>query len=138
MLISEKLFGLPELQLLRSEKKDGELHLWGRSSLKTGLCPASMEQSSKVLEKRERIVRDLPILGLRVYLHLESRKFSRPSGGCFWEQFSFIRSKSRMTSRYEEYLYDSCRGADIHYVASREGLGDDTVSQIFHLHAKKN
>lgn len=83
-------------------------------------------------------MRDLPILGMQVHLHLESRKFARPSGGSFWERFSFIRSNSRMTSRYEEYLYDCCKGADIHYVASREGLGDDTVSQVFHLHAKKN
>lgn len=138
MLISEELFGLSDFQLLRSEKRSGELHLWGCSSLETAACPTTFESSSKVLEKRERIVRDLPILGMRVYLHLLSRKFRRPSGGSFWERFSFVRPNSRMTLRYEEYLYDSCRGADLHYVASREGLSDDTVSQYFHLYAKKN
>lgn len=138
MSIYEDILSLPEFVFHKSERKGKELHIWGSSSLVSGLCTKDMEICTQVLARRERVIRDLSISGMSVYLHMTSRKFKKPSGGSFWEHFSFVRRGASMSKRYEQYLFDCCKGGDIHYVAIQQGLSDDSVSQVFHMHAKKN
>ncbi|MCJ8336775.1 MAG: ISL3 family transposase [Epibacterium sp.] len=122
--------------LLKVEEKDNTFHIYGCSKLSESICPKTMEKTSQVYQKRERIIRDLPILGKAVYIHLTTRQF-KTSSGYFWEQFSFSRKRGRFTYRYEEYIFESCKGADISYVAKQQGLNHDTVSGIFHAYSKK-
>lgn len=134
----EKLLGYSDLIVHRILDDDDGYHIYGFSSLSEGLHPQSLSRSTQVVQKRERVFREQSLFGKRVYLHITVRKFKLSSGETFWESLSFVRGRSRMTRNYEQYLYESCIGVDMSYVAQKEGLDVNTVSSLFQMLSKKN
>lgn len=118
-------------------QQDGHWHLYGSSPLAEGISQSG-QRASRVVDRRERIIQDLPILGKQVYLHISVRKFALESGQRFWEQLSFAGAKSHCSRRLEAHIFQSCQGADMSYVARQLGLGQDTVTGIFQRYAQKN
>ena len=83
------------------------------------------------------VVREMSILGKKVILNIQVRKFKTASNTFFWEELSMVRVGSHFTKRYEQYIFDSCKGSDMSRIALQEGVSPDSVMDIYHLYAKK-
>ena len=80
----------------------------------------------------ERIIRDLSCFGKKVFLHLQTRQLNcKDCSEYFTEPFYFVDKGATQTNRYEEYIYQSCKGADFQSVSKNEDLDWHTVKRIF-------
>ncbi len=128
----EELLNLPEIIILKVENIANEIHIYSESALKVGFCPQGSEKIDVVKSYRERVIRDLPISGRKVYIHLKVRQFyCAEHHEYFYQSFSFVDSNAVFTNRYKENIYNSCKGVDIQYIANKEELSWDTVNDIF-------
>ena len=134
----EQLLGYLDLGVFQVRVLSDGFHVDCYSNLAQGLGPKTLEKSDVVICKRQRVVRELSILGKAVTLHIQVRKFKSASGTYFWEELSVVRPHSHFTKRYETFIFESCKGTDMTNVAQKEGLSVDSVMGIFHLYAKKN
>jgi len=132
MEILTKLMNLPEIEIVRVEIIENELHIYSNSSLNFGYCPLGGEMVSNTKSYHERVIRDLSICGKLVYIYLKVRQlYCKEHGEYFYQSFSFVEPNAVLTNRYKEYIYNSCKGVDIKYVATRENLSWDTVNDLF-------
>jgi transposase len=97
------------------------------------VCPTCDTPSAQPHDRHEREVRDLPWAGKRCALVLPVRRFKcercrRP----FTERFAAIAPLARYTRRYEQYLFEQCRGTTIQAVHRREGLGYKAVEGVYY------
>ncbi len=73
--IYEDLLNLSMLEVTQVGLTDHEVHLHCRSKLETQICPNCLKKSQLVNQVYERQVRDLDLIGRKVYLILEIRQF---------------------------------------------------------------
>ena len=96
------------------------------------VCPTCETLSAQLHDTQERWVRDLPWAGKRCTLVISARRFKcarcrRP----FTERVEAIAPRARYTRRYEQYVFEPCRGSTIQAVHRREGLGYKAVEGIY-------
>lgn len=137
-LFFEQLLGYPDLGVVNFHIEKDTITLDCISNLSQGIHIETMEKSDQVISTRQRTVREMPILGKKVVLHIQVRKFKSATGKYFWESLSMVRSGSHFTKRYEQFIFESCQGSDMTRIAHQEAIAVDTVMGIFHLYAKKN
>lgn len=128
----EALLGIPLLSITKVEIGEKVIRIHCESKLESGYCPCCLNPCSEVNQTHERELRDLPISGREVYLHLTSRQFiCEPCNRTFYEKFGFVNSYERMSIRYEKYIYNRCIGADLKYVSIQENLTWRRVNRLF-------
>lgn len=128
----EELLNLPELMVSHVSVSDRQVDIWCRSRLEAGICPHCLNQTKVVNQVQERHIQDLLISGRKVYLHLESRQWvCEHCDRHFYERYSFVEPKSRMTLRYEKYLYRRCIGVDLQYVVVQYDHSWSVINRIF-------
>jgi transposase len=127
----ESILDIRELEVLSVEKTPSIYNIYVRSQLGGGLCSKCGKACSKVKKTYTRVIKDLPISGKKVALHLEVRQLECDCGNYFTEQFEFVESNKKLTKRYASYIYSLCKGTDLQYVARREELSWRTVQKIF-------
>lgn len=91
LLCDEGLFQIyqsSDLFIHGAEYDDNVFHLYASSSLDYGICPYCGHVSESVHSKYFRTVQDLSILGRRVVLHLEVRKFFCHNQDCRRKTFA--------------------------------------------------
>ena len=137
-LFFEQLLGYPDLGVVNFRVQTNTIYLDCISNLSQGINTQTMEKSVKVIDTRQRVVREMSILGKKVVLNIQVRKFKNSSDNFFWEELSMIRMGSHFTKRYEQYIFNSCQGSDMSRIALQEKVGLDTIMGIYHLYAKKN
>ncbi len=82
---------------------DKEAHIYYESNHPRGFCPVCQKPSSEVMMYQERTVRDMALLGRKVYLHLKTRQFHcTDCNRYFNESFDFVEPSKTMTIRYEQ------------------------------------
>jgi transposase len=133
-----ELLGLTEFQITHFEIEDEKLHLKCDLYFEVAQCPRCHHVCEKVHQEKERRVRDLSLLGKRVYLYFSARRFKctycqRP----FTESLASTDARRRQTRRYEEFIYENCLRSDRKAVARQEHLSESTVQDIFLKWAKK-
>ena len=77
-----------EINILFADHDDGIFHLYGSSSLEYGRCPYCGRISRRVHSRYVRTIQDLSILGRRVVLYLEVRKFFCDNEDCRKKTFA--------------------------------------------------
>jgi transposase len=97
------------------------------------VCSTCDTVSAQLHDSKERWVRDVPWAGKRCALVLPARRFKcahcrRP----FTERLESVAPLARYTRRYEEYLFEQCRGTTIQAVHRREGLGYKAVEGVYY------
>lgn len=128
----EELLNLPELLVTHVSVDDRQIDIWCRSRLEAGICPNCLNQTHVVNQVQERKVQDLLISGRKVYLHLESRQWvCEHCDRHFYERYTFVEPQSRMTERYEKYVYRRCIGVDLQYVAVQYDHSWPVINRIF-------
>jgi len=79
---------------------------------------------------REQRYRDLPILGLKVYLVIDKYRVDCPSCGVKVEEFDFADTYSRYTKRFEAEVAKLCRSMTLKEVSEYFNLDWKTVKEI--------
>lgn len=134
----ELLLNLPKVRVLNFVLTDQEAHIYCESTSKEGLCPVCKRASSEVKMYQERTIRDMALLGRKVYLHLKVRQFHcEDCGRYFNELFDFVEPSKTMTIRYEEYIYFMADDICIHQVSIKEDIVWSTVQRIYAQYGDK-
>ena len=134
----EELLGLPQLQVNAVSITTKRIEIHCASKFKACHCPCCLEPTTKINQSYQPTVRDLPISGRRVYLHLTTYQFEcERCKRLFYEQFSFVERNQQLTTRYEHYIYKRCIGVEFQYVVVQEDLCWKTVDRIFGTYAER-
>jgi len=138
----EMLLGFTDLQVEAVEIQPARIIVRCQARFDQATCPLCLKKCNRIQQTQTRIVRDLPVFGKEVYLHLQTRQFHCPD--CqrfFYERFAFVEPNRTMTTRLEKYLYECCRHSCFQQVAARENVGWDTLQHLFsrwaHTHIKE-
>lgn len=136
--VFESILGIKEIQVDRVEWREQRLDIYCSSIFKEAICPHCLNKRQVINQTYERQVRDLPITGKEVYLHLQQRQFYCPDCDRYFnESFSFFDPGRTMTRRYERYVYECCKASTILKVSVQENLVWQTVNEICQRGARK-
>lgn len=114
------------------------LHLFCTHRHKVALCPRCQTPSILGHDMKERCVRDLDLLGQRVFLHFPARRFDcERCGRPFTEALPSVDAHRRQTRRFEQYIYERCLRSDRKQIAEQAWLHQATVQDIFKRWAKQ-
>ena len=134
----ELLLNLPKVKVLDCSISDKVAHIYCESTYSAGLCPVCQKSTSKVIMYQERTVRDMALLGRKVYLHLKTPQFHcKDCNRYFNESFDFVEPSKTMTNRYEQYIYLMADGICISQGCVKEDIVWSTVNAIYQKYADK-
>lgn len=137
--IYEKLLGISTLEVNRVELSTNRVDIYCQSKLNNGICPNCLKQCSEVNQSYTRVIRDLDLLGRKVYLHLEVRQFHcEDCDRYFSERFEFVRKNSIVTKRQEKWIFEICKKQTIKEVGSLLDMGVHQVEKIFYIYGQKH
>lgn len=126
------LFGLQGFKVLEIEIKEKEVVVLVESELEVGVCPHCGKVSNKRHDYYWTKVRDLPVSGKKVFLHLKRIRLYCPK--CkrpFLMPVDLCGKKKSYTWRYGEKVYSQILYSTIKDVAREEGLSYGQVARIF-------
>jgi transposase len=87
---------------------------------------------------QERTLRDMSLLGRKVYLHLKTRQFHcQACRRYFNESFEFVEPSKTMTIRYEKYIYFMIEDICTSQVSIKEDITWATANAIHKKYATK-
>jgi transposase len=113
------LLNLPHIEVTDFSMTDTEAHIHCKSLLDGGYCALCLSKTSSVTMYQERMIRDMPLLGRIVYLHLKTRQFHcQDCYRYFNEGFDFVEPSKNLTIRYETYLYKMSENISIPHCSS--------------------
>ena len=118
--------------------KDTEVHIHCESLIDNVFCPLYLSKTNSVTMYQERCIQDMPLLGRKIYLHLETRQFHcQDCNRYFNERFYFIKSSKNLTIYYETYLCEMSEHICISDVSVKEDIAWATVNEIHQRYGKK-
>ena len=102
------------LRIINYEYVNDTLFIYLERRIKSGTCPSCNKKSTSIHSMYTRTVKDLPIQGYKVILNIITKVFFCKNKNCsvntFSEQFDFIESHARMTTRLKDKILDSSKG----------------------------
>ncbi len=102
------------------------------------LCPKCSQPSATLVDIKPKVYRDLDLANRTCYIEIDQRRFECRCCFCtFTESLSFAASHRHYTSRFEQAVYECCRETTATFTASKFGISDKTVTEIYHMVAKR-
>lgn len=137
--IYAKLLGISTLEVSLVELSEIRVDIYCQSKLNEGICPNCMKPCSEVNQSYTRIIRDLDLLGRKVFLHLEVRQFHcKDCDRYFSEKFEFVRKNSIVTKRQEKWIFEMCKKQTIKEVGALLDMGSHQVENIYYLYGESH
>lgn len=134
----ELLLNLPTLRVRDCSITEKETHIYCESVLESGYCPVCLKASKEVKMYQQREVRDLSLLGRKVYLHLRTRQFHCLNCKRYFnERYDFVAPNKTLTTRFEHYLYKMSEHICLTQVSVKEDVCWPTVNEIHARYAQK-
>lgn len=128
----DMLLNLPNLTVESCTQEKQQALLKLRFLDETGTCPHCQNPSAQLHQNRPVLIRDLPISGRAVDLHIPRRQFyCSVCQRYFTERLSFVDWERRYTQRYEAAIYQRVQTTSIEQVSREEELSWDQVQGIF-------
>jgi transposase len=129
--------GLPGFRVTQQRVESERYDIWVEPTATGAVCPRCGQPSMAYHDGYERTVRDLPILGRPVYLHILQRRFKCFScGKPFNEPADVVDWQQRQTRRYQHYLTFQCRGSSIQDVSRKHHIGYRVVERLLYRQAQ--
>src|SRR2546427_557386 len=91
---------------------------------------AESKQQRRLIDSRERAVRDLPWSVFQATVHIEVYRVKCPECGVRIEKVPPLPSKTPFSKRFEDAVGQACESASARQVARRMGLSESTVRAI--------
>lgn len=134
----ETLLGFSVLEVTKVDLGEHQVDIYCQSKINGGICPSCLKIREKVNQSYTRIIRDLDLLGRKVYLHLEVRQFKcEACDNYFSEHFEFVDKNGKVTKRQEKWIFEMCQKQSIKQVAALIGMGSHQVENIFYKYTNK-
>lgn len=125
-----KLFELEDMILDDLHSTSGELHIFFSMKRRPHPCPQCRTLTEQVHDYRVSLIKDLPVMGKKTFLHYRKRRYHCPCcNKHFYESFPILPKHCRITTRlafYSIHLLGSRQSASS--VASLLGI---SVSSVF-------
>ncbi len=87
---------------------------------------------------QERTIRDMALLGRKVFLHLKTRQFHcNDCSRYFNESFNFVDKNGTMTIRYEQYLFFMLENICLSDMCVKENISYLAMQRIYKKYADK-
>ena len=128
----DSLLNLPNVTVLTCQHQE-DLIILKLDLLNEGTtCPHCQNYTDHIHQTRPRLVRDLPICGQGVYLHVPRRQFYCPHCHKYpTERLEFLEMGRNFTKRYEEYIYEQVKEMTVEQVSYQQQLTPEQVQDIF-------
>ena len=111
-----KLFELEDAIITNLSSNNEEIHIEFQLKRKTLSCPHCNTLTDRIHDYRTSVIRDIPVLGKKTFLHYRKRRYHCPScNKHFYEPFSLSGKYRRISS------------------ASFSGISDSSVFRFFDL-----
>ena len=102
----DELLDLPKVTVVNYEEIEGVLFLKLKMKNEEIECPNCHQKIEEINQTEYNLVRDLSILGKRVYLEVPRRQFHCENCQKYiTERLDFMRLRKHYTIRYEEMIY---------------------------------
>lgn len=136
--IYENLLGFSVLEITKVELSSTQVDIYCQAKQQGGICPSCLTLCKRVKRSYTRVIRDLDLLGRKVFLHLASRQFyCEDCERYFSESFEFVRKNSIVTRRQEKWIFEMCKKQNTKEVAALVGMGYHQVETIFYNYAEQ-
>jgi transposase len=123
---------LPEFKVIRQASEPECYVIWVEPTAYGAVCPCCGRASADSHDGYERTVRDFPILGRSVYLHVWQRRFKCCAyGKPFNEPLTAIDWEQRQTRRYQHCLIEQSRTSAFQEVSRKHPIGYRIVERLY-------
>lgn len=124
-----KLFELEDIFLEDMKFSNTEVHLFFSLQRKPHFCPFCGTLTDKVHDYRTSVIKDLPFMGKKSFLHYRKRRYHCPNcNKHFYENFSLLPKYCRITNRLAFYAIHLLRNRQsIRSVALLLGISDSFI-----------
>lgn len=128
--------GIQELEVLQVEESSERIDVLVKRRQDYEICSSCGKISGKEHSRWTMTVRDMPISGKKVYLHVMKRRF-RCINGCqaFAEQFRCLEKYQRQTKRYRMHLEQACRHSSIQSASAKEKVSYGLMERLYYSQA---
>lgn len=125
----EKLFELEDLLLQDINSTNEEIHVSFSLKRKVHTCPFCQGLTDKIHDYRTSVIKDLPLMGKKCFMHYRKRRYHCPScGKHFYEDFHLLPKYCRITTRLAFYAIHLLRSRQsVRSVASLLGVSDSFI-----------
>ncbi len=125
----EKLFELEDLLLQDINSTNEEIHVSFSLKRKVHTCPFCQGLTDKIHDYRTSVIKDLPFMGKKCFMHYRKRRYHCPScGKHFYEDFHLLPKYCRITTRLAFYAIHLLRSRQsVRSVASLLGVSDSFI-----------
>lgn len=131
---TEKLVGLQDLIITKVEDNEKEIHIYGEMQRKPHKCPCCGESTDKIHDYREQSIKDIPVFGKKLIIHLRKRRYRCQCGKRFYEQNKFLPRYHRMTNRLSAHIINELANeVSFTSVGKKVDLSTTTVMRVFDL-----
>jgi len=130
-----RLLDLPDMNVTRIEYDDrlDVLIVSLEHDLDLALCPTCGQLCPHPHQYQTRLVRDLPVWGKICLLEFQARRFDCVSCQVpFTETLDWLPTRSRLTGRYRQHLFEACRQTSLQAVSRKEGVGYKTLQRLYY------
>lgn len=130
-----KLFELEDAIITNLSSNNEEIHIEFQLKRKTLSCPHCNNLTDRIHDYRTSVIRDIPVLGKKTFLHYRKRRYHCPScNKHFYEPFSLSGKYRRITSRLAFHSLHLLRNRySARSSASFSGISDSSVFRFFDL-----
>lgn len=133
-----KLINLEGVKFKDIDIQEDSVHLLVTSLHSLALCPKCLKPTSRLVDVTPRVYRDLNLLERPCYIEIDLKRFECKDCFCtFTEPLSFAAPYRHFTCRFEREIYECCQETTATYAASKFGISDKTVSEIYYSLAKQ-
>jgi len=111
-------------------RKENSVIICIKKKRKTGICPVCNKERRKVIEVRERTIRDENISKKKCFILLKTYRIS--CKGCYrgMEKLDFILPGERFTERFADHIYELCEKMTLKDVAKECMINWRTAKRI--------
>ena len=126
---TSKLLELEDVFISDVSVTNTEVHVFFSLKRKPHTCPHCQTLTDKVHDYRISVIKDLPLMGKRSFLHYRKRRYHCPTcGKHFYESFSLLPKHCRITTRMAFYsLHLLSERQSVRSVSRLLGVSDSFV-----------
>lgn len=126
------LLQLSDFDLIRVVEDDHDFHIYARLSEETTHCQHCGKYGVVGFGRREQVVKDLPRLGKRSSIYVETRRWRcKNCGKTFYDELPHVDEKRRMTERLVQWIGEQALRRTNSSVAEEVGVSEGTIRLVF-------
>ncbi len=126
------ILNLPSYAISRIEKDGHDYHIWAEASGHPSSCQYCGRGEIVGFGRREQLIRDLPMHGKRVGIHVDTRRYRcRQCGKTFYEHPPDVDERRLMTSRLVDWVGKQSIKRPFTHLSDEVGLAENTIKNVF-------